>query len=279
MTDNMATSTLSAPKQRKPLRTRSEPEVAAPVAVTPESKPESKWILVDEKPRSVLSEGRSRGLGAGFAKRNGNVLTMVGPISACKDYLSDQIYSEHTGKPYSACGYHAKKDGCFDTHAYQVIAMLMQGARTPTAYPGYEDDVKALASNWRNMQAFVNHFEALLKVNGRTVIDPISDNRYAMTIPLFWAQATYLISLHGLLLRVALRWDGKDADAFARADNIPDAYLMKEAVRKVNLMIKDGVPAQDFDQPNACWHNMGIVGWQWTAPKGMIGAPFVEVKS
>lgn len=232
--------------------------------------------LINKKPRSVLNEGRRQGLGAGFAKCKGDTLTMVGPISACKDYLSDQIYSEHTGKPYSACGYNAVKSNCFDTHAYQVISVLKYGTHNPQVYEGYEKDVADLAANWQNMQKFLNHFEELLKVEGRTVIEKIDDNLYSVVIPLFWVQTTYLVSLHGLFLRVAIRWDGTgDPMKFAKGEHGMDTGYVRAALTKIDRLIKDGCPAEDWER-GCTWHNEGITTWTYKKPKGLIGAPFVK---
>src|SRR5687768_15710647 len=94
--------------------------------------------LVDKQDRSVLCEGRNYGIGFAFCKRTGDVLETVQPVSPCKDYLNDVVYSEHSGQPFSAWGLRTSKKNIFyaDEGAYVLFQVCKKGARGPTAYTG-----------------------------------------------------------------------------------------------------------------------------------------------
>ncbi len=223
-----------------------------------------KWTLVDEQLRSKLGEGRNYGLGFAFAKREDSKLITVGPISPCKDYLSDQIFSEATGKPYQACGYSAHKTKCFDKNGYLIMSVLKRfgydanGKFEPVGYPRFQKDLEDLDKNWKNMQKFINVIEEKLKLKERTEINKIEENIYVSITPLFWTSATYLISLYSLFLRVAMHWNG-EGDPLEYAGKITnnDAYMVKTAIPVFERMLKEGVPQQDF-KASRSWHGFGI---------------------
>jgi hypothetical protein len=221
--------------------------------------------LVNNFPRRVLFEGRSQGMGFAFAKLEGDTLTTVGPISPCKDYANDQVYAEAAGKPFSAYGYHAVKTGCFEGgKAYLVMAICKQGATAETIYPTYADELKLLDKNHPQIAALVNHFEERLKVEGRTEILPLPNHHYVVVAPAFWVSATYLISLLTLLLRAGLGFDGTlpvMEYLTTKVKDYSDQSYLKTALPKVELMVKNGIPKQDFTRA-VSWHNEGIVNWK-----------------
>ncbi len=224
--------------------------------------------LIDKQKRAVLGEGRNRGVGYAFAKRTGDTLTTVCPISPCKDYLNDQLFSEATGKPYNACGLSTTKQDIFDTHAYLIASICKQGCRELKEYPEYKADLAALEANHPAMQKAINWLEDQLKIDGRTSIEQIAANQYVIVTPLYWTQYTYLISLYTLVIRAALYWDGKgDPETYLTSslkDN--DAYTIKQAWPKVKRMIAGELPKQDFNDPAmnrwpGQWHGAGICFW------------------
>lgn len=229
-----------------------------------------KYTLIDEQQRSKLSEGRNYGLGCAFAKRAGTVLTTVDPISACKDYLSDRCIVEIKGTPYSACGLTCTKQDIFDTHAYLILSVLKQG-RNLTEYQDYHTDVKALAANTETMQDFINYFEKRLKLKDHTVIHKIDDNKYVAALPLFWCEATYLISLYALLLRVGMYYGKADAAksdpmVFLKDHKGTDVYMVQPVIPKLERLLAGERFKQDFSV-NMCWHNLGIVTYQFPPVK------------
>lgn len=223
-----------------------------------------KLTYVSNHPRSVLTEGRNYGLGFGFAKKDGNVLTSVMPISPCKDYLNDVVYTEKTGKPYSAWGLSTKKTGCFDDgNAYLVMSVCLKGARSSYSYETYEKDKESLAKNAGYMQEAINWFEEKFGVNGRTKIEKIEDNLYVAIAPLFWVEATYLISLYALILRCAMeKSSGPAMEVLTKDAPSGDYGSAQAAVPKVEQMLGGKIPKQDMSKPFSV-HNEGIVSFSF----------------
>jgi len=217
------------------------------------------YKLVDNKTRARLGEGRQQGLGFAFCKLDNGILETVGPIGPCKDYLNDQVYSEHTGKPYCRYGYKAVKTGCFTDKAYLVIKVC-KATSDERDYHGYKEDREALQANHSNMQKVVNWFEEACKLADRTEIIKLDDDHYAVVSPLFWVSATYLISLLTLLLRASLKYDGKIAPRkFLESGEIEymDMSYVSMALPKMDKMISGTIPKQDFSVITD-WHNAGI---------------------
>jgi len=221
-----------------------------------------KFTVINEKPRHILAEGRSHGIGHDICKREGSVLTMIMPETACKDFLSDQVYSENSGKPYSVYGFKCKKESCFDTHAYLTLSVLKSNGNPPYEYTGWKKEVEDLNKNYAKVGLFLNKFEELFKFKDRTEVHPVGDNLFAMVVPIEWVKQTYLISLYTLLARNALKWDGKQnvLAYIVEMDKCPEAMTFLGIMPKIQLIIEGTNQPQDFTKT---WnvHSCGIVGW------------------
>ncbi len=214
--------------------------------------------------RSVLGEGRNYGLGFAFAERKGDTLDLVQPISPCKDYLNDVVYSEVTGKPYKAWGLVTAKRGIFKDEALLVIAVCKQGPRQGVEYPAYKADLKALDDNHTQIQKLINWFESKIKLKTLTKIAPLCPGKYLLSLPLWWVEATYRVSLVSLLARLGMYWDGKgDEWEFMGSVKTADKYYLPPAIEKMKKMIKGNIPTQDFSQEFNV-HNCGIVDYKFT---------------
>lgn len=269
MTETLMTKTWISPDMiAKTIKPLVKPKAKKTEAAQPNAAPDA-WRLIDKQDRSKLSEGRNKGLGSAFAKRSGRTLTTLDGISACKDFLAERVAAQILGEPVTMYGLTSKPiEGAYDTHAYLILGILKIN-RTDATYPTYDKDVAALASNYRHIQSFVNYFESVMSVDGRTVIEPISDNRYVAIIPLFWVKSTWMVSLVSLLMRAALHWDGKgDPMVWAKRQEGEDVYMMTAALPKIERIAKEGVPPQDFTPgPSYHWHSTGIVAMQWPPAK------------
>src|SRR5665647_1670734 len=116
-----------------------------------------KYKLIDKGGRSVLNEGRSVGLGYGFCKREGDTFTTAMPITACKDYLNDQVYSEVTGIPARNYGFSSVRQDIFaDGWGYLAMSVL---PRKGSGNPPEAKHVKLLEDNYLQMQDCLNWFE------------------------------------------------------------------------------------------------------------------------
>lgn len=234
----------------------------------------SRFKIVDKQNRGVLGEGRNYGMGFAFCKQDGDTLTTVMPISPCKDYLNDVVYSEHSGQPYQAHGLKTAKKHIFDSQAYILFAICKQG-HPGFEYKGYAKDLKDTDDNLKNIEKLINDIEMELKLIDGTHIVKVSDNLYAAEVPIFWVSTTYAISLWSLLARVARKWDGKgDWRSFLKKINDNDTGYINSSMPKIEKMMKGIVPPQDFSVTS--WpgdsegygysvdvHNAGIVNFKF----------------
>ncbi len=220
--------------------------------------------LIDKITRKHLAEARSYGIGFVFCKKEGDTFTTVDGISPCKDYLNDQVYSEMTGKPYGAWGYKASKKDLFaDGWGYVCMGVMpnwngKEHATNAVEIPGFKKSLKAI-------QSFINFFEDLLKVEQRTELEEVADNRYLAKIPLFWCEKTYLISLWSLLIRIALESGYDFHEAYSPMEEIEhcktkDSSNMANALPKLKAMIDGKRPEQDWGTSRS-WHDEGIVSY------------------
>ncbi len=235
----------AAPKAKKPLKFK---------------KGKHNFTLVDNENRKKLSEGRNCGMSCGFAKREGDVFTMLMPLSACKDYLSDVVFSEITGKPYTIYGLTTTKTGAFSNGEGYLVTGILKYQRTDDKYPNYDRDYEALAKNYENLVIFMNEFEKKLKLTQFTQITPLEENRYLVIVPAFWLTRTYLISLYALILRMGIFYKSGDVieylDKFNQNDT--DVYMYNTIKAKMIRILDGFLPEQDYGR--ICPHSCGIQG-------------------
>jgi hypothetical protein len=215
--------------------------------------------------RKKLGEGRTYGIGFALCKNLGNnKFETVLPISACKDYLNDVIFSEATGKSITAHGLSYSKKGIFEGQdfAYAVMSMLDNNHGSSSKY---QDDVKTLEANYENLNTFINFFEEKFGVETLTKFEKIGDNLYFSPISKYWVDATYKISLWGLLLRSALNYDGTITpwEFVKSGKSTTDSYLLNSIVPKIEKLMSGFVPKIYFPEGGYQVHNCGIVGYKF----------------
>lgn len=222
------------------------------------------FVLVDKQDRNKLGEGRTNGMGFALAKRNGNEIELVQPVSPCKDYLNDVIYSEATGKPFLAYGLATEKRGIFEGGNAYLVMSILNTKHSSTPYPFMERDIAALENNFQNQQLLINWFEEKFGVAERTKIIKLQNNKFLAICPLFWTDATYKISLLSLLLRNAIFYKGGDPMEFLRntKEDAQDVYSIKGALDKIALMLGGFIPKQDLSTLKSV-HNTGICGFKF----------------
>jgi hypothetical protein len=224
--------------------------------------------LVDNYPRSKLIEGRNYGIGFALAKKTDTAIELVGPISPCKDYLNDQVYTENTKKPYGAWGYHASYQGLLDGEfGYVVIAVLPYFGGSK--YGAQDQETAWLNDHTEDIAVFVRRIEELLKIPllERTRIGKMEENRYACVISKWWLQYPYLISLWGLLVRIALEssWTPEAGDPMTCLEKCKtgDSMKMMTAMPKLKHLIEKGVVVQDYNA-GCGWHDAGICDFEFS---------------
>lgn len=222
--------------------------------------------------RSSLTEGRDYGLGFSLAKRVGDELHQAYPISPCRDYTSDYVYAEATGKECAMYGVSAKKSGLFDNGVYVLFSVCKQRCWRESEYPGYDKDMKDIENNIDFIQESARWFEKQLGVEGKTKIHKLGTNLYAAEAPAWWASHTYLLSLYTLIIRCSLPM--KDGDPIKCLENPPkgDASNAAVALPRVKMMFEGVRSTKKIDEfyDSSQVHNYG----------GIVNIPFpVVVKS
>lgn len=220
--------------------------------------------LINSLNRGSLSEGRNYGFASALAKRVDGTLTTVCPITCCKDFISDVVYTEVTGNPYSIYGLSYSKQNIFQDGVGYMIFGIEKRGRDLTEYDNYKRDYEMLASNHSNLEKFINWFEKQFKLESFTKIKQLGENRYLAVFPLFWSEGTYLISLYGLLLRVGFFY--KDGDVMNYLKDFKhdsgDAMMLNTIMPKIQKMLNGKIPKQDM---NSCRspHSTGIHGFSF----------------
>lgn len=229
----------------------------------PPSSEEDKITFIDEQKRAVLGEGRNYGIGFAFCKRDGDTVTTVMPISPCKDFLNDVIWSEVRDKEIVNYGLVTKKLGLFENTQFATIAFKVcgRGASNPQPYDAMDKDIASCKANRCEIEASINLIEQSLGLDHPTRIIE-QDGVYIATISLWWCKATYRISLWSLLIR-ALRHKSDKGDPIEYLATVNDEdstilnYGSQAALPKLKRMIAGYIPEQDLfklDYP----HHVGI---------------------
>ena len=222
--------------------------------------------IINECDRSVLNEGRNYGIGFAFLKPGeGNTFTTVQPISPCKDYLNDVVYSEHTGRPFSAYGLHTTKKNIFDGDAaYMAMSICKKGPRSLNEYASYGKDQELLMDNVEGMLRFINEIDRRFDMKP-TEIKKIKTNMRVAVFDKRWTTATYLISLYTLMLRIGLHYKGECSPiVFMRDIDNEDSMMVNSIKEKLfNLFeMKKNLPVQNMNRMvdlGISVHNHGIV--------------------
>ncbi len=163
--------------------------------------------------RNRLFEGKSRGLGFAFCKKiDDEVFETIAPISACKDYLNDQVYTEQTGKPVVAYGLATQKLDLFKDRAY-IVATILPNQRTNSRYDEMDFDIRTLDSNINNIVSLLNYVETQFEIpkEKQTVMLRDDNNCYLLSLPLYWVKYQYLISLYTFFVRMGMFYNGKES--------------------------------------------------------------------
>ena len=226
--------------------------------------------------RGVLIEGVTSGMAFAFLHDTGKEYVTVSPLSCCKDYLNEVVFTENTGIGSQAFGFkYPEKKGVFKKKAYLAIKILGRHRGDSYSYgPSIETDRKHLANNYLHIESLLHYFEEKLKMKERTEITKDKDDMFLVAAPLDWTKSTPAISLYTLLMRVALVYDGKvEPMKFLNSYsyNGYDSGLLKDALKKWEHILKaKTLPDQPkFDETAAknyrsSPHNHGIVHYQPT---------------
>lgn len=160
--------------------------------------------------RNNLSEGRNSGIGFGFAKKKGKVYEMQYPISPCKDYLNDVVFTEATGLEVNAYGCHSKPNRLFDDkNGYLTFRVCTRNKNDSLS--DMTDELKKLSENLSqnldNLLNFINSVEGELAVDGRSVFHKTDiEGVYLAVVPKQWLLYNYSVSLYSWLIRIGVNY-------------------------------------------------------------------------
>ena len=222
--------------------------------------------IIDKQNRGKLNEGRNYQMGFAFCKKVSNkVLETIQPISPCKDYLNDVVYSERTGKNVSAYGLNTSKLGLFDKKRKAYLAIKIMDYHHG-GFNKLQQHTENLKNNYANLNKFLNYFEEKLGM-AKTQVAPADNDCFVLILPIGWTKYNYAISLYSLLARVGQFYDGT-TDPLTFMDTYKDfpedTYLVKSVIPKVKKMIELGkLPVQDLNTlgQGTQVHNAGIMAF------------------
>lgn len=219
-------------------------------------------IEIDDT-RSKLCEGRSIGIGFAFLKRMGeNVYRMVQPLSPCKDYLNDVLYSEITGKPYGAWGLSTKKEDILgDDRAYLSFADC-PGSKHVKAAEFTTKEESLVPKDLANMLQFMHAMEKLLGIKEKTELVHAAPNLVFAKVSKDWVATTYAVSLWSFLIRNAIYSQGGDPMAeLEKTKDSGDRMYFNTIKKCIAAIQKNGMPKQDLSEVNSGIHDLGIISW------------------
>lgn len=231
--------------------------------------------ITEKHDRSVLSEGRSSGMGFAMLKKiDDNNYETVNPISPCKDYLAEVVFTENTGLPTKAYGlvYNKKLDILSEKMSYLVfknqktkIGTFNLESKTFEAYG------KEIKDNYKNIENFINNFQKKFRGFLPCIIEEAEDDHFLVTFDTRWTKSSYSISLFTLLLRIAKDYRKSSVVMFLLSinKNSMDYSLVNSAFKKIINIIEykklPGIPNNFIKARIAsnAWspHGYGICMW------------------
>lgn len=171
-------------------------------------------IIKNIHTRSKLSEGRSHGLGFGFAKKIGKrEFASVMPLSPCKDYLNDVVYTQNTkSKPKTIYGFEFTYEDNLFGKFYSYLMIKVEPYKSKEGYENMEEEQDALENNYNSICKFINFLEEKFPFKARTKVLTFDKESSIclLKIPSFWVKETYLISLYSAIVRAGLRFAQND---------------------------------------------------------------------
>lgn len=196
-------------------------------------------IKLSTIPRQSFSEGRSSGMGFAFAKRQGSTFVASQPLSACKDFLNDEVWSEVTGEEYMMFGQKSFKKNLFSDkrYAYMLISFLPNNGSEPSEKN--KEELKKLINNKDNVQRILRKLDSIMKTKGRTIIE-LTDNPDILLVkmPIEYSRTSYAISLYTLVCRNGVNFtkDQKFNEYF-KSNNVyrDDKYLLTSITKFLTL--------------------------------------------
>ena len=229
---------------------------------------------IEEKyKRSALIEGRNFGLGFAVLKSVNKAKTKFeteNAFTACRDYLNDFSYVEHTKKEIGSIhGYNHKLKNCFDNKQLFYIGVNTLNYNSGNVWKDKEEALKSLSSNYKNLEKLLNKFEEKLNLKSRTSII-LDEDTLILKAPIYWTKTTALISVYTLIIRCYFNVSDFTDDNFEeilkkhKSFISGDSFYIKNCVKfynnpqiKYDKIMYDELEVKD----KSTIHNFGIDGF------------------
>lgn len=231
--------------------------------------------IVEKHNRAVLSEGRNQGMGFAFLEKISNtIFHTVQPMSPCKDYLNEVVFTEATGIPSSAHGlyYRKKRNIIGNTTSYMVIDIQKnKNGYFSVSGLDYDGYVKLMLEKHKKIEVFINKFQRVFKDFIPCVITKV-EGGYLVEFDSRWASNSYCISLFSLLLRIGIHYEKGTILQFLiqfRDTRFIDLQLLNSGIKnilqiQISKALPLGIPNKQIEHNNYCPHNDGILAWDGT---------------
>lgn len=240
--------------------------------------------IVNEQSRNSLMEGRDNGMAFAFLqKKDDQTFHTVQPLSPCKDYLAEIVFTEKYGIPTGAWGFSYKEQlNIFTDIAYMVIKILKRRGGGYTYSPSFLNDVKLLNDNYKHIERLINEFETTVGLKILTTIEPTEDDSFLLKFSSEWCQSTHSISLYTLLLRVLIvaTEEDKELVPFLQSYDYSqaDKSLLMQVMNKILLILETKkLPpnTKRYSKKGLARgqspHNNGIVSWDSSFDEIQLG--------
>lgn len=202
--------------------------------------------IIDNKDRNVLKEGRNLGIGFAMLKKiDKDTYETVNPISPCKDYLNEVIFTENTSFPSMGYGlkYPEKNNIYGKYYAYMVVKVLPKFGKET-----YDDKIDGIPvsklrdifkKKYKTVMKFLNEFEEELGLRKTKIIK--AENDYFLVIfDKKWCVSTYSISLYTLLFRIGRLYQNEGVRDFIKIfDNNQNPHQDSYYLRTLKNLIHD----------------------------------------
>lgn len=244
---------------------------AARAEVTDTSK---EVIVTNPGLTAQLIEGRSSGITFGFLNPLGdNKFELIQPLSSCKDYLNDIIFTEHTGKTIKVFGLETVKKYDLFKNERLYLAVSHKKLDEPITKK-FLEGIDTIVKHINDIEnKYIKELTTYLRVQD-------NPNIFVFEVPKFWGSTTYLISLYSFIIRTAFLI--KNGDSYVEFlkkamldSNLPYPLSMETSyMPRIYLKLKQAeicgslnfLAYQDFDYfiskaPNLSTsiHNCGIM--------------------
>lgn len=239
-----------------------------------------KKTVTDNLDRTELCEGRDQGIGFAMLKKLDNInFETVNPISPCKDYLAEVIFTENYKIPTKAHGlnYTKIKDILNEDVSYLVFKNLTTDGvigHFNIEKKNFKQYSEEVLNGYKKIEAFINQFQSELENKFiKCKIEVVNDDQFLVIFDTQWACSTYSISLFSLLIRIGKDYVKKML-VLEYIKSIPnnsiDYSLLKTAIENIEkILILKRLPKtskntleQVENKKNICPHNEGICAWQ-----------------